>query len=84
MAACYEQLAQQAISEGEYYLAHDAANYGLRCAAATDFPLHRLISLKVTALARSGATGRRGVSYSERRFSAYCHMWLNRMQAVSG
>ena len=57
MAACYEQLAQQAISEGEYYLAHDAANYGLRCAAATDFPLHRLISLKVTALARSGATG---------------------------
>jgi len=57
MAACYEQLAQRAISEGEYYLAHDAANYGLRCAATTDFPLHRLISLKVTALARSGATG---------------------------
>lgn len=57
MAACYEQLAQRAISEGEYYLAHDAAINGLRCAAATDFPLHRLVSLKVTALARSGATG---------------------------
>jgi tetratricopeptide (TPR) repeat protein len=57
LAACYERVAQRANSEGEYFLAHDAANHGLRCAAAAEFPLHTLTALKVTALARSGATG---------------------------
>jgi tetratricopeptide (TPR) repeat protein len=57
LAACYERLAQRANSEGEYFLAHDAANNGLRCAAAAEFPTHTLTALKVTALARSGATG---------------------------
>ena len=56
IAACYENVAKRANSEGEYYLAHDAANHGLRCAAAADFPPHRLIAAKSTALARSGAT----------------------------
>jgi hypothetical protein len=56
LAACYERLAQRANSEGEYYLAYDAANHGLRCAAAAEFPPHTLTALKVTALARSGAT----------------------------
>lgn len=57
IAACYENVAKRANSEGEYYLAHDAANHGLRCALAADFPPHRLIAAKSTALARSGATG---------------------------
>lgn len=57
LAACYERVAQRANSEGEYFLAHDAANHGLRCAAAAEFPPHTLTALKVTALARSGATG---------------------------
>ncbi len=57
IAACYENVARRANSEGEYYLAHDAANHGLRCAAAADFPPHRLVAAKTTALARSGATG---------------------------
>lgn len=57
LAACYERVAQLANSEGEYFLAHDAANNGLRCAAAAEFPTHTLTALKVTALARSGATG---------------------------
>lgn len=56
IAACYENVAKRANSEGEYYLAHDAANHGLRCAAVADFPIHRLIAAKSTALARSGAT----------------------------
>jgi hypothetical protein len=55
IAACYERVAQRANSEGEYFLAHDAANHGLRCAAAAAFPPHTLTALKVTALARSGA-----------------------------
>jgi tetratricopeptide (TPR) repeat protein len=55
IAACYENVAKRANSEGEYYLAHDSANHGLRCAAAADFPPHRLIAAKSTALARSGA-----------------------------
>lgn len=55
LAACYERVAQRANSEGEYFLAHDAANHGLRCAAAAEFPPHTLTALKVTALARSGA-----------------------------
>ncbi len=55
IAACYENVAKRANSEGEYYLAHDAANHGLRCAATADFPPHRLIAAKSTALARSGA-----------------------------
>ncbi|MEI8285583.1 MAG: hypothetical protein WCG52_11415, partial [bacterium] len=29
IAACYENVARRANSEGEYYLAHDAANHGL-------------------------------------------------------
>lgn len=57
IAACYENVAKRANSEGEYYLAHDAANHGLRCALAADFPPHRLVAAKSTALARSGATG---------------------------
>lgn len=57
LTACYERVAQRANSEGEYFLAHDAANHGLRCAAAAEFPTHTLTALKVTALARSGATG---------------------------
>ncbi len=56
IAACYENVAKRANSEGEYYLAHDTSNHGLRCAAAADFPPHRLIAAKSTALARSGAT----------------------------
>ena len=56
LAACYERVAQRANSEGEYFLAHDAANHGLRCAAVAEFPPHTLTALKVTALARSGAT----------------------------
>ena len=56
LAACYEIVAKQANSEGEYYLAHDSANHGLRCAAASGFPPHRLVAAKTTALARSGAT----------------------------
>lgn len=56
LAACYEQVARRAISDGEYFLAHDAATQGLRCAAAGKFPPHVLIVAKVTALARSGAT----------------------------
>ena len=55
IAACYERVSQRANSEGEYFLAHDAANHGLRCAAAAAFPPHTLTALKVTALARSGA-----------------------------
>lgn len=57
LAACYENVAKRANSEGEYFLAYDAAHHGLRCAAAADFPPHRLIAAKSTALARSGATG---------------------------
>src|SRR5688572_24158606 len=57
LAACYEEVARRANSEGEYFLAHDAANHGLRCAAVAEFPTHRLTALKMTALARSGATG---------------------------
>ena len=56
LAACYEIVAKQANSEGEYYLAHDSANHGLRCAKASGFPPHRLVAAKTTALARSGAT----------------------------
>ena len=55
LAACYEVVAKQANSEGEYYLAHDSANHGLRCAVASGFPPHRLVAAKTTALARSGA-----------------------------
>lgn len=57
LAACYERVARRANSEGEYFLAYDATNHGLRCAASANFPPHALIALKVTALARSGATG---------------------------
>lgn len=57
IAACYENVARTANSEGEYYLAHDAANHGLRCAASSEFPPNRLLAAKTTALARSGATG---------------------------
>lgn len=57
IAACYENVAHRANSEGEYFLAHDAASHGLRCAAAAEFPPHRLVAAKSTALARSGATG---------------------------
>lgn len=57
IAACYENIARRANSEGEYFFAHDAANHGLRCATAAKFPPHRLIAAKTTALARSGATG---------------------------
>jgi tetratricopeptide (TPR) repeat protein len=56
LAACYERVAVRANSEGEYFLAHDAACHGLRCASASDFPPHRLTAQKLTALARSGAT----------------------------
>src|SRR5688572_28191584 len=56
IAACYENVARRANSEGEYFFAHDAANHGLRCAATAQFPPHRLVAAKVTALARSGAT----------------------------
>lgn len=56
VAACYENIARRANSEGEYFFAHDAANHGLRCATAAGFPPHRLIAAKTTALARSGAT----------------------------
>lgn len=57
LAACYEGIARQANSEGEYFLAYDATAHGLRCAAGGEFPPHTLTALKVTALARSGATG---------------------------
>jgi hypothetical protein len=63
MAAAYERLAQQAISEGEYFLAHDAAVDGMRLATQENagiereprVPTNRLIVQRVTALARSGA-----------------------------
>lgn len=57
IAACYENVARRANSEGEYFLAHDVANHGLRCAAAAGFPPHQLVAAQATALARSGATG---------------------------
>ena len=58
LAACYERVAVRANSEGEYFLAHDAACDGLRCAADSDFPPHRLTAQKLTALNRSGRANR--------------------------
>ena len=57
LAACYEQVAKRANSEGEFFLANDAATQGLNCAARAQFPPHELMVQKITALARSGALG---------------------------
>ncbi len=56
LAAVYERVARRANSEGEYFLAYDAAEQGLRCATESGFPTSVLTALKATALARSGAT----------------------------
>ena len=55
LAACWEKVAERALSEGEYFLAFDSAEHGLTCAKVANFPPHELVRQKVTALARSGA-----------------------------
>ena len=56
LATCYEKMAQEAVRQGEYFLAYDCARHGLRCAAAAGFPPHELKVEELTALARTGAT----------------------------